>query len=120
MQKAQIDITGIPAAFADDGIAREDILATAIAHARSWYGQEDFRHIVYIGDGIWDVRAARQMNLAFLGVAAGEREMALRAEGATAIIQDFTNFARFRQRLEELVYGKSVVCPTAEPFGRAW
>ena len=46
-------------------------------------------------------------------------EMALRAEGATAIIQNFLDFDRFRQGLEELVYGKSVVCPTAEPFSRA-
>ncbi|MGE4092586.1 MAG: HAD family hydrolase [Candidatus Binatia bacterium] len=118
LEKAQIDIEGIPAAFADHGITREVILATAIVLARRMYQQEQFSHIVYIGDGVWDVRTARQLNLAFLGVASGEREAALRAAGATAIIQNFADIAQFRQVIEELVYGKSVVCASAESSGR--
>jgi phosphoglycolate phosphatase-like HAD superfamily hydrolase len=105
MQKARIDGEGIPAAFADDGVTREDIVKVAVARAQERYGQTCFRRVVYVGDGVWDVRAARRLNLAFLGVGSGERAAALRKEGATAIIHDFTDFARFLQTLEDVVYG---------------
>ena len=119
LEKAQIDIAGLPAAFADHGITREVILAAAMAMARRIYRQQQFSHVTYVGDGVWDVRAARQLGISFIGVAQGEKETALRAEGATAIIQDFTDFVRFREVLEELRHGKSVVCSFTESSGRA-
>ena len=119
LEKAQIDIAGLPAAFADHGITREVIIAAAMAMARGIYRQQQFSHVTYVGDGVWDVRAARQLGISFIGVAQGEKETALRAEGATAIIQDFTDFVRFREVLEELRHGKSVVCPVTESSGRA-
>jgi phosphoglycolate phosphatase-like HAD superfamily hydrolase len=114
LNKAGIVVDGLPAAFADHGVTREVILAAAMVVARHTYQQQHFSRIVYIGDGVWDVRTARQLQLDFLGVASGEREAALRAEGARAIIQDFTNFDQFRQTLEELAYGKSVVRSSAK------
>jgi len=114
LNKAGIAVDGLPAAFADHGVTREVILAAALVMARHTYQQQHFARIVYIGDGVWDVRTARQLQLGFLGVASGEREAALRAEGARAIIQDFGDFDLFRQTLEELVYGKSVVCSPAK------
>jgi len=105
LAKAQIDITGLPAAFADHGITREVIIAAAMAMARGIYRQQQFSHVTYVGDGVWDVRAARQLGINFIGVAQGEKETALRAEGATAIIQDFTNLVHFREVLKELRYG---------------
>jgi len=105
LEKAQIDITGLPAAFADHGITREVIIAAALAMARGIYRQPQFSHVTYVGDGVWDIRTARQLGIRFIGVAQGEKATALRAEGATAIIQDFTDFVRFREVLEELRYG---------------
>ena len=105
LEKAQIDIAGLPAAFADHGITREVIIAAAIAMARRIYRQPQFSHVTYVGDGVWDVRAARQLGISFIGVAQGNEETALRAEGATAIIQDFTDFGRLREVLEELRHG---------------
>jgi phosphoglycolate phosphatase-like HAD superfamily hydrolase len=114
LDKAGIVVDGFPAAFADHGVTREVILAAALVMARQTYQQQQFSRIVYIGDGVWDVRTARHLNLDFVGVASGEREAALRAEGARAIIQDFTNFDHFRQTLEEIAYGKSVVRSSAK------
>jgi len=114
LSKARIAVDGLPAAFADHGITREVILAAAVVMARHTYQQQQFARIVYIGDGVWDVRTARHLNLDFIGVASGEREAVLRAEGARAIIQDFSDFDRFRHVLEELDYGKSVVRSSAK------
>ena len=105
LEKAQIDIAGLPAAFADHGITREAILAAAMVMARTKYRQPQFTQVTYIGDGVWDVRSAKQLGIGFIGVAHGEKEMALRAAGATAIIQDFTDYDRFREVLEEFRYG---------------
>jgi phosphoglycolate phosphatase-like HAD superfamily hydrolase len=114
LSKAAIAVDGIPAAFADHGVTREVIVAAALVMARHTYQQQRFARLVYIGDGVWDVRTARQLNLEFIGVASGECEAVLRAEGARAIIQDFTNFDQFRHVLEELDYGKSVVRSSAK------
>ncbi len=114
LSKAGIAVDGLPAAFADHGITREVILATALVMARHTYQQQHFSRIAYIGDGVWDVRTARHLNLDFVGVASGNHEAVLRAEGARAIIQGFTDFDRFRHMLEELDYGKSVVRSSAK------
>lgn len=114
LSKAGIAVDGLPSAFADHGVTREVILAAALVMARHTYQQQQFARVVYIGDGVWDVRTARHLNLDFVGVASGEREAVLRAEGARAIIQDFTDFDRFRHMLEELDYGKSVVRSSAK------
>lgn len=114
LNKAGIAMDGLPAAFADHGVTREVILAAALVMARHTYQQQQFARVVYIGDGVWDVRTARQLNLDFIGVASGDREAVLRAEGARAIIQDFSDFDQFRHVLEELDYGKSVVCSSAK------
>lgn len=119
LDKAQIDIAGLPAAFADHGITREVILAAAMVMARGIYKQSQFSHVTYVGDGVWDVRTAQKLGLGFIGVAQGDKETALRAEGATDIIQDFTDYDHFREVLEELRYGKSVVCSSPELAGRA-
>jgi len=114
LNKAGIAVDGLPAAFADHGVTREVILATVLVMARHTYQQQQFARVVYIGDGVWDVRTARQLNLDFVGVASGDREAVLRAEGARAIIQDFSDIDQFRHVLEELDYGKSVVCSSAK------
>ncbi|MBM4257065.1 MAG: HAD family hydrolase [Deltaproteobacteria bacterium] len=105
LEKAQLDVTGFPAAFADHGMTREVILAAAMAMSRGVYHQAHFSHVTYVGDGVWDVRTAKTLGLGFIGVGQGEKATALRAEGATAIIQDFTNYDHFKEVLEELRYG---------------
>ena len=45
--------------------------------------------IVYVGDGIWDARACRQLQLPFVGVGAGAHAKKLREEGARAVFPDY-------------------------------
>jgi beta-phosphoglucomutase-like phosphatase (HAD superfamily) len=75
----------LPLASCDDGIAREDILRRGIALA----GGGDSDVIVSFGDASWDVRAAANLNLPFIGIASGARAASLRRSGATEVFDDF-------------------------------
>src|SRR6267142_5218677 len=72
LRAAKIDIEGIPAAYAEDGLSREQILQETVCQALQKYRLSRFEKIVSIGDAVWDVRAARRLGLAFLGVGVGE------------------------------------------------
>lgn len=95
---AGLDIEGLPMAFADDGISREEIVRTAVSRAKALHEQPDFEEIVGIGDGIWDVMTAAQLKLAFVGVASG-RQTTLRDVGVESIVEDFVDFDCFFQAL---------------------
>jgi phosphoglycolate phosphatase-like HAD superfamily hydrolase len=77
--------TGLPLASCDDDVAREDILRHGIALAGG--GGEDV--IVSFGDAPWDVRAAANLKLPFIGIAAGTRAESLRRSGAAEVFDDF-------------------------------
>jgi phosphoglycolate phosphatase-like HAD superfamily hydrolase len=98
---AGLEATNVPAAFAEDGVSREEILLAAVALAREAYGREEFDGVVSIGDGLWDVRAARNLGFAFLGVGRGADALTLRAAGASHIVEDFTDYERLLRGLTE-------------------
>jgi phosphoglycolate phosphatase-like HAD superfamily hydrolase len=101
LQAAGIDIAGIPAAFADDGIAREEILAAAQARACTAHRVARFHRVVSIGDAPWDVRAARRLGLPFAGVRAHGDPAELREGGASHVLRDFTDFNLLLRTLAE-------------------
>jgi phosphoglycolate phosphatase-like HAD superfamily hydrolase len=95
-----IDPENIPAAFADDCIAREEIIQVAIDKARRANANGSFDKIVSIGDGVWDVRAARNLGLPFVGVDAERNGQRLRDQGVDEVLSDFTDFEKFLQALD--------------------
>ena len=101
LDHARIEIRHLPAAFADDGVAREDILRAALSRARKLYRQESFDRPVYVGDAVWDIRAARTLGLRFIGIGTADRAAALRAEGTTHVVPDFADADRWRRALDE-------------------
>ncbi len=101
LRAASISYEGVPAGFAEVGVAREAILSAAIERSRVSYRRESFDRIVSVGDGVWDVRTAARLGLAFVGVGSGERAEGLRAAGAKHIIADFEEAGRFFELLEE-------------------
>jgi phosphoglycolate phosphatase-like HAD superfamily hydrolase len=101
LKAADIHHDGIPAAFAEDSIAREEIVQTAVARASTHYQQASFEKIVSIGDGVWDVRTAANLGLAFIGVAGGERAELLRTAGAKHIVEDLHHAEAFFRLLHE-------------------
>ena len=98
---AGIDVNDYPASFADDGLSREEILRSTIAKAKKRYQQNGFVRIVSIGDGLWDVRTARNLNFPFLGRGSGARAEKLRRAGATHVLQDFSDYGKLMRCLEE-------------------
>jgi phosphoglycolate phosphatase-like HAD superfamily hydrolase len=98
LQSAHLPIQNIPYAFSDDDDSREGITAVALARAEKYYGRS-FSNIVYIGDGVWDIRSARKSGYAFIGIASGDEAEALLAEGATHVFPNYDNFESFLSAL---------------------
>ncbi len=101
LRAANINYDGIPGGFAEDGVAREAIVGAAISRSRTSYRRENFDRIVSVGDGVWDVRTATRLGLAFVGVGSGSRAEMLREAGAKHVISDFEDVDRFFECLEE-------------------
>lgn len=101
LKAANIDPEGIPAAYAEDGLSREDILKAAVSRSLVQHGVSGFERIVSIGDGLWDVRTAGRLNFAFLGIGCGESATRLQQAGATHVIEDFSDYDRVLSFLME-------------------
>lgn len=101
LKVAGIEFDGIPAAFAEDGLSREEILQSVVSQALKNCGQNSFEKIVSIGDGVWDVRAAARLRMSFLGIGDEEGEARLRRAGATHVIEDFSDYDNFLSVLNE-------------------
>ncbi|MGB8509451.1 MAG: HAD family hydrolase, partial [Pyrinomonadaceae bacterium] len=99
LEAAGIEYRHLPAAFAEDGLSREEIVRAAHSRALSRHGVQKFERVVSVGDGVWDVRAARRLELPFLGVGNGERETTLRLAGASHVVKDFADYDFFAQSL---------------------
>ena len=55
LRVANIEVDGIPIAYAEDGLSREEILQAAIMKALGQYEMTSFEKTVSIGDAVWDV-----------------------------------------------------------------
>jgi phosphoglycolate phosphatase-like HAD superfamily hydrolase len=91
LASAGLPVDGIPWASADDACDRVEILRTAIQRAGRQYDQVAFEKVVYIGDGVWDVRAAKALRIGFLGLAASNKAGRLVEEGASCVLPDFSD-----------------------------
>jgi len=91
LDRAGIDAADVPAAFADDAPGRHDIVNTALARAQTHYRSERFTRVVALGDAVWDVRAARQLALPFVGIRYDGDAARLRKHGVRHVLTDFTD-----------------------------
>ncbi|MUL39548.1 HAD family hydrolase [Gloeocapsopsis dulcis] len=96
LQKAGINAINVPIASADDSLSREDIIETVILRAKKWYKTDIFQKAVFIGDGLWDVKAAANLKIPFIGVG-----NALVNHGVQHTINDFSNYKKLQQLLIE-------------------
>ena len=95
MRSAGMHYDAFPAASADDAMSRVSIMQIAIDRVIAHGDGHHPDSIVYVGDGIWDARACRQLKLPFIGIAAGTHAEKLRQEGAHAVFPDYTGIAEF-------------------------
>jgi beta-phosphoglucomutase-like phosphatase (HAD superfamily) len=102
LASAGLPVDGIPWASADDAYDRVEILRTAIRRAGQHYGQVAFGNAVYVGDGVWDGRAAKALGIGFLGLAADNKAGRLVEEGASCVLPDFSDPVRVSECLERV------------------
>jgi phosphoglycolate phosphatase-like HAD superfamily hydrolase len=101
IRSAGLPLEGIPAAFAEDGPSREGIVRAAIDRAKETYRQLEFERIVSVGDALWDVKTARNLQFPFVGVGASSRAERLRSNGASHVLEDYRDPECFLRYLEE-------------------
>jgi len=98
LAKARIPVVDVPAAFADDAEAREEITRLAIARATAHYRQR-FERAILVGDSDCDVATAKRLGLPFVGIAADGCDHALRVAGAELGLRDYDDFTAFIKAL---------------------
>lgn len=84
----------LPGAYSDDELAREDICRIARRRAEERHGRV-FEQVVYVGDGVWDVRAAEALGYGFVGIGRGAAAAKLHEVGAVEVRPDFLDAEAF-------------------------
>jgi len=60
----------LPKGTASDALSRADVMRSAIEKSKRYYQKEAFERIVYVGDGIWDVRTCAELGIPLVGIEA--------------------------------------------------
>ena len=94
LRSAGLPAEEVPGAFSDDDFTREGICRVSLRRAEAQHGRA-FCRIVYVGDGVWDVRTSGQLGYDFIGIGRDDGAGKLRAEGATHVLEDFKDVDRF-------------------------
>ncbi len=102
LQAANLSVS-CPIVSSDHGTSREVILKKAIETSQSFYHVKTFSRIVSVGDGVWDVRAAKSLRLPFVGIARGTAADRLRHLGVSNVLPDFMNLDAVFKALDEAV-----------------
>jgi len=111
LRRADLPFAPIPLASATDAVSRANILRIAAGRAAGKHGTE-FAHITYVGDGVWDVEAARTVGWRFLGIGSGTAALRLRQAGAKVVVPNYFPIETFLRRLGDRDDGSG-------PFGDA-
>lgn len=87
-------VDGVPFASSSERRRRADIIA--LAASRAGFEVAD---AVYVGDGLWDIKAARELNMRFVGVGAGHER--LRQHDASQVLASFGDTSLFYACLQQ-------------------
>ncbi len=100
MASAGLCFDNYPSACADDALERESIMRLSLRRAAERYGE--IGSTVYVGDGVWDARACRNLDIPFIGIATDGLATRLLHEGAIRVFPDFTDADLFLKTLDEI------------------
>ncbi len=96
LASARLDFAQLPAAFSDDAHARETIMQTSRVRAAQLHRRDSFEAVIYVGDGVWDARAARNLGFPFIGISCDAAKVEkLYAEGARHVFPDYLDVDSF-------------------------
>jgi phosphoglycolate phosphatase-like HAD superfamily hydrolase len=100
LNAAGLEIEHLPMASSSDAVSREEIMIISQKRACPAYRVDLFDSVAYVGDGIWDLHAARSRGYHFIGVGTGSHATRLKDEGAEYVVPDFRNIEEFFGILE--------------------
>ncbi|MFA5122987.1 HAD family hydrolase [Zavarzinia sp.] len=86
---ARLHVDQVPKAFSDAHDERAGIIEVASRRAAEEHAVDGFDTRVYLGDGVWDVAAARELGIGFVGIGTGDGAERLRAAGARRLLPDY-------------------------------
>ncbi len=89
----------IPMASGSDAFTREEIMLLSEKKAAGLFGIDGFRTRTYVGDALWDLRAADNIGFDFIGIAQGAHEEDLRRRGVQWVLPDYTDLDSFLEVL---------------------
>jgi phosphoglycolate phosphatase-like HAD superfamily hydrolase len=98
LRRAGLPFTLLPMASSTDAVSREDILRIVAGRAAEKHARQ-FTSFTYVGDGVWDVRTARELGWRFIGIGSGQRAEQLRAAGASTVIPHYRPVETFLRLL---------------------
>ena len=104
---AGVEVDGFPGTFSHaraDGepALREEIIAGTLGRLGVPAGAAPGR-AVYVGDGIWDARAARALRLGFVGIRLRGDNARMEGEGVTRIVRDFTDLTATLELIDQAI-----------------
>jgi phosphoglycolate phosphatase-like HAD superfamily hydrolase len=99
LQQAGLDRVLLPMACSDDACARVEIMQCAYQRSINLYQQSEFESVTYIGDGVWDGVASRQLAYQFIGIGSGDRANDLWAHGAKYVFPHYQNLGEIMSSL---------------------
>ncbi len=70
---------------------REKIVEKAIKNASEYYNVDKFKRIISVGDGLWDLLTARNLNVEFIGVGTKNKEILIE-KGAKIVYENLLSF----------------------------
>lgn len=104
LKRAGIEFDSGLIACADDAMERLDIIRRAARRATTVGDAAPVSSsipTVYVGDGRWDLYAAREGGYGFVGIGHGERAMRLTEAGSPVVLSDFSDRSLFEQALSD-------------------
>jgi phosphoglycolate phosphatase-like HAD superfamily hydrolase len=88
LRRADLLNASVPIASSNDAVSREEIIRIAARRAAEKYATQ-FAKFTYVGDGVWDAKAARDLGWRFIGIGSGEQADRLRQAGARIVVPDY-------------------------------
>lgn len=70
---------------------RENIVSTAIQQVKELYNLSSFDRIISFGDGLWDLKTAKHLQVEFIGIGERNKEV-MQAHGMTQHFGDWRDF----------------------------
>jgi len=91
MNQAKLPLIKEVLATSMHSMTREGFVKQAIDKAKTYYNQIGFQRVIAVGDGLWDLRAAQNVGIEFIGVGLKNKQALLDA-GCELWIEDLTDF----------------------------